>query len=84
MASGRPRGRNDPRLISSLETAVRQVRRPGPIGPAWNWRVELAIIAAVAGASIAITGSIGLIGLAAVSGAGGGGGGVGRGRGRPC
>ena len=70
MASGRPQGRNDPGLISSLETAVRQVRRPGPIGLAWNWRVELAIIAAVAGVSIAITGSIGLIGLAAVSGAG--------------
>jgi hypothetical protein len=70
MASGRPQGRNDPGLISSLETAVRQVRRPGPIGLAWNWRVELAIIAVVAGVSIAITGSVGLIGLAAVSGAG--------------
>jgi hypothetical protein len=70
MPYGRPQGRNDPSLISSLETAVRQVRRPGLIGLAWNWRVELAIVAAIAGASIAITGSIGLIGLAAVSGAG--------------
>ena len=70
MASGRPQGRNDPSLISSLETAVRQVHRPGPIGLAWNWRFELAILAAVTGMSIAITGSIGLIGLAAVSGAG--------------
>ena len=51
MASGRPQGRNDPSLISSLETAVRQVRRPGPIGLAWNWRVELAITAAIAGVS---------------------------------
>jgi hypothetical protein len=70
MASGRPRGRNNPSLISSLETAVRQVRRPGPIGLAWNWRFELAINACVTGISIAITGSVGLIGLAAVSGAG--------------
>ena len=70
MPSGRPQGRNDPSLISSLETAVRQVHRPGPIGLAWNWRFELAILAGVTGMSIAITGSIGLIGLAAVSGAG--------------
>jgi hypothetical protein len=70
MASGRPQGRNDPSLISSLETAVRQVRRPGPIELAWNWRVELAIIAAITGVSIAIAGSIGLVGLAAISGAG--------------
>jgi hypothetical protein len=70
MPSGRPQGRNDPSLISSLETAVRQVHRPGPISLAWNWRIEFAIVAAVTGLSIAITGSIGLIGLAAVSGAG--------------
>ena len=41
MPSGRPYGPNDPSLISSLETAVRQVRRPGPVGLAWNWRLEL-------------------------------------------
>jgi hypothetical protein len=70
MASGRPQGRNDPSLISSLETAVRQVRRPGPFGLAWNSRVELAIVGAVAGLSVAIVGSIGLIGLAAAAGAG--------------
>jgi hypothetical protein len=70
MPYGRPQGPNDPSLISSLETAVRQVHRPGPIELAWNWRFELAVLAAVTGMSIAITGSIGLIGLAAVSGAG--------------
>ncbi len=70
MPSGRPQGRNDPSLISSLETAVRRVHRPGPVALAWNWRFELAILAAVTGLSIAITGSVGLIGLAAVSGAG--------------
>jgi ABC-type cobalamin transport system permease subunit len=47
-----------------------QVHRPGPVGLAWNWLFELAILAAVTGLSIAITGSIGFIGLAAVSGAG--------------
>ena len=65
-----PRGETDPSLISSLETAVRRVHRPGPVALAWNWRFELAILAAVTGLSIAITGSVGLIGLAAVSGAG--------------
>ena len=70
MPSGRPQGRNDPSLISSLETAVRQVRRPGPVELAWNWRIELATVAAITGMSLIIVGSIGLIGLAAVSGAG--------------
>ena len=49
MPSGRPQGRNDPSLISSLETAVRRVHRPGPVALAWNWRFELAILAAVTG-----------------------------------
>ncbi len=31
MAAGRPRGPNDPSLMSSLETAVRKVHRPGPV-----------------------------------------------------
>lgn len=70
MAAGRPRGPNDPSLISSLETAVRRVRRPGPIGLAWNWRVEFAILVAIAGLSLLIADSIGLIGLAAAAGAG--------------
>ena len=70
MPSGRPQGRNDPSLISSLETAVRQVHRSGPIGFAWSWRFELGMLVALTGISLAITGSLGLIGLAAVSGAG--------------
>jgi hypothetical protein len=70
MPTGRPQGRNDPSLISSLETAVREVRRPGPIGLAWNWRVELALLAATAGLSALIAASAGLIGLAAGAGAG--------------
>ena len=70
MAAGRPRGQNDPSLISSLETAVREVRRPGPIRLAWSWRVELGMLAAIAGLSALIADSVGLIGLAAVAGAG--------------
>ena len=70
MAAGRPRGPNDPSLISSLETAVREVRRPGPIRLAWSWRVELGMLAAIAGLSALIADSVGLIGLAAVAGAG--------------
>ena len=70
MAAGRPRGPNDPSLISSLETAVREVRRPGPIELAWNWRVEFGILAAIVGLSALIADSVGLIGLAAVAGAG--------------
>ena len=70
MAAGRPRGPNDPSLISSLETAVRRVRRPGPIGLAWNWRAELGMLAALAGLCFLIADSVGLIGLAAAAGAG--------------
>ncbi len=48
MAAGRPHGPNDPSLMSSLETAVRKVRRPGPAELAWNWRWELGIFAMLA------------------------------------
>ena len=41
MASGRPQRPNDPSLISSLEAAVREIRRPGPLELVWNWRWEL-------------------------------------------
>jgi hypothetical protein len=70
MAAGRPAGPNDPSLISSLETAVREVRRSGPIGLAWNRRVELARLAAISGLSLLIADSVGLTGLAAAAGAG--------------
>jgi hypothetical protein len=43
MAAGRPHGPNDPGLMSSLETAVTEVRRPGPAELTWNWRWELGI-----------------------------------------
>jgi hypothetical protein len=70
MASGRPQRPNDPSVISSLEAAVREIRRPGPLELVWNWRWELGILAAGAGLSALVAGSLGLIGLAATAGAG--------------
>jgi hypothetical protein len=37
--------------MSSLESAVREIRRPGPLESCWNWRWELGILAATAGLS---------------------------------
>jgi hypothetical protein len=70
MASGRPGRRNDPSVMSSIESAVREVRRPGPIEFCWNWRWELGILAGIAGLSAAVAVSLGVIGLAAAAGAG--------------
>jgi hypothetical protein len=70
MASGRPRRPNDPSVMSSIEAAVREIRRPGPLELFWNWRWELGILAAGAGLSALVAGSLGLIGLAATAGAG--------------
>jgi hypothetical protein len=70
MASGRPRRPNDPSVMSSLESAVREIRRPGPLESWWNWRWELGILATTAGLSGLIAASFGLIGLAAAAGAG--------------
>ena len=70
MASGRPQGRNDPSLISSLETACGRCAVPDRSSWPGTGAVELAILAAIAACPSLIAGSIGLIGLAAVSGAG--------------
>ncbi|MGD0705874.1 MAG: hypothetical protein ABSA02_39080 [Trebonia sp.] len=70
MASGRPRRPNDPSVMSSLESAVREIRRPGPLESCWNWRWDLGILATIAGLSGLITAGLGLIGLAAAAGAG--------------
>lgn len=70
MTSGRPRRRGDPSVMSSLESAVREVRRPGPIESCWNWRWELGTLAITAGLSAVIAASLGVIGLAAAAGAG--------------
>jgi hypothetical protein len=70
MAAGRPHGPNDPSLMSSLETAVRKVRRPGPVELAWNWRWELGLLTVLGTLSALIATSIGLNGLAVTAGAG--------------
>jgi len=70
MAAGRPGQPNDPSVMSSLESAVRQVRRPGPIEFAWHWRWEIGIVALTAGLSAAVAVSLGFIWLAAAAGAG--------------
>lgn len=70
MASGRPRRPNDPNVMSSVETALRQVHRPGPFEFCWHWRWELGILAAAAGLSAIVADSLGLIWLAVAAGAG--------------
>jgi len=70
MPAGRPHGPNDPSVMSSLETAVRKVRRPGPVELAWNWRWELGILAALAVSSWLIASAVGLLGLSVTAGAG--------------
>ncbi len=70
MPAGRPYGPNDPSLMSSLETAVRRVRRPGPVELTWNWRWELGLLATLAVTSGLITSAFGLIGLIVTAGAG--------------
>jgi hypothetical protein len=56
--------------MSSLETAVREVRRPGLTELAWNWRWELGVLAALAAPSGLIASVFGLLGLSVAAGAG--------------
>jgi hypothetical protein len=70
MLSGRPQRPNDPSVMSSLESAVREIQRPGPFESAWNWRWELVIAAVTAGLSAAIEEDLGLVWLAVIAGTG--------------
>ena len=70
MSSGRPGRPNDPSVMSSVEFAVRQVHRSGPIEFCWHWRWELGMLAAIAGLSSLVAVSLGLIWLAVIAGAG--------------
>ena len=60
MASGRPRRPNDPSIMSSVETAISSVSRPGPLGRLWHWRYELALMAGLPLAALAIGYTLGL------------------------
>ncbi len=70
MASGRPLRPNDPSVMSSIEAALTQARRPGPVDLAWHWRWELAGIAILAGLLTEIVISLRAVGLIAAAGAG--------------
>ena len=70
MASGRPQRPNDPSVMSSIESALRSTRRPGPVEFCWHWRWELGILVAAGTLSALIAARFGLIALAATAGAG--------------
>src|SRR5581483_6861447 len=54
MAFGRPRQPNDPSVMSSVETALSSVPRPGLLARLWHWRYELALLAGLLAGSISI------------------------------
>ena len=70
MAGGRPHGPNDPSVLSSIETALRPVRRPGPVERAWCWRWEIGTLPALGALTVLIWAAVGAIGLVAAAGAG--------------
>jgi hypothetical protein len=71
MAAGRPQGPVDPSVLSSVEIALRPVRRPGPAELIWCWRWEIGIPAAIAGlAWLIAAGPAGIPGLISAAGAG--------------
>lgn len=70
MGAERPRGRVDPGVLTTLETALREVHRPGPLETAWNWRWEAGLLVVSGTAAGIITAFGGLSGLAAATGAG--------------
>lgn len=70
MPAGRPHGRNDPSLMSSLESALTGARRPGLAEWGWRWHRELAGLACLGGLAAFIASNAGLIGLAVAAGAG--------------
>ncbi len=70
MPAGRPRRPNDPSVLSSLEAAVRQPHRSGPIEFCWHWRWELGMLGATAGTAGLVAASLGVIWLAVAAAAG--------------
>jgi len=54
MTFGRPRRRNDPSVMASVEAAISVVARPGPIARLWHWRYELGLINGVLLGGVAI------------------------------
>ncbi len=54
MASGRPRQPNDPSVMSSVESALSPMPRPGRLARIWHWRYELGLVGGVLAGTVAI------------------------------
>jgi hypothetical protein len=70
MAFGRPRRRNDPSVMASVEAAISTVARPGPIAWMWHWRYEIGLTAGLALVGVASGDKLGAAGLIAITAAG--------------
>jgi hypothetical protein len=60
MAFGRPRQPNDPSVMSSVESALSAMPRPGWLARIWHWRYELGLVSGVLAGTISIGVTLGL------------------------
>jgi hypothetical protein len=67
MAFGRPRRRNDPSVMASVEAAISTVARPGPLARLWHWRYELGLTAGLAMVGLASGYELGAAWLIAIA-----------------
>jgi hypothetical protein len=67
MAFGRPRRRNDPSVMASVEAAISTVARPGPLGWLWHWRYEIGVIAGLTLVELGSDAKLGVAGLIAIT-----------------
>lgn len=67
MASGRPRRPNDPSVMASVESALRNVTRPGIFSLLWHWRYELGLVTGLAAVMLASGYALGAAWLAAIA-----------------
>jgi hypothetical protein len=67
MASGRPRQRNDPSVMASVEAAVSTVTRPNILTRLWHWRYELGLAVGLLLGTVTIGYTLGLDWLIAVA-----------------
>jgi len=67
MAFGRPRRRNDPSVMASVEAAISTVVRPGPLAWLWHWRYEIGLAAGLALVELASDTKLGVAGLIAIT-----------------
>jgi hypothetical protein len=67
MAFGRPRRRNDPSVMASVEAAISTVARPGLLARLWHWRYELGLITGLAVVGLASGYELGAAWLIAIA-----------------